>query len=160
MTPSKATNANAIRADLIAPCGMNCRLCRAYTREKKPCNGCRGDDGDKPKTRVICRIKTCEVLRQGKSRYCFRCARFPCDAMNHLDERYRTRYGMSMIKNLLYIKKYGIRRFLCNEQEKWACPACGQLLCVHKPECLFCGRKRRRVAVLSRQTKSSARRSE
>ena len=30
--------------DLIAPCGMNCSLCRAYGRERKPCPGCRGDD--------------------------------------------------------------------------------------------------------------------
>jgi len=25
---------------LIAPCGMNCRLCMAYQRDKKQCKGC------------------------------------------------------------------------------------------------------------------------
>jgi len=124
---------------LIAPCGMNCRLCRAFTREKSPCNGCRGDDRAKPKTRVICRIKTCEKIRKDKIKYCCKCDRFPCDWLNHLDERYRTKHGMSMIENLMHIKNLGIRRFIRTEEEKWTCPQCGQLICVHKPQCLYCG---------------------
>ena len=130
---------NAIRTTLIAPCGMNCRLCSAYRRDKNACPGCRGDDSVKPKTRVTCRIKNCENMRQGKFRYCFSGDRFSCDRLNHLDERYRTRYGMSMIDNLVQIKKFGIRHFIRNEKERWACPGCGQLLCVHRPQCLFCG---------------------
>jgi hypothetical protein len=58
-----------------------------------------------------------------------------------LDERYRTKYGMSMIDNLVHIKKFGIRHFMRNEKERWACPECSQLLCVHKPQCLICGHK-------------------
>jgi Protein of unknown function (DUF3795) len=141
MTPVKSTMSDPIRTALIAPCGMNCRLCCAYTRDKKACPGCRGDDSVKPKTRVTCRIKNCEEIRQGKARYCFSCDRFPCDRLNHLDERYRTRYGMSMIDNLVHIKKFGIRHFMRNEKERWTCPECSQLLCVHKPQCLFCGHK-------------------
>jgi hypothetical protein len=26
---------------LVAPCGMNCGICRAYLREKNKCPGCR-----------------------------------------------------------------------------------------------------------------------
>jgi hypothetical protein len=47
---------------------------------------------------------------------------------------------MSMLDNLATIKALGIRRFLAAEKNKWPCPACGQLLCVHKPECLSCAR--------------------
>jgi hypothetical protein len=141
MTPIRSTETNNIRTTLIAPCGMNCRLCIAHTRAKNACPGCRGDDSNKPKTRVSCRIKTCDKIRQGKARYCFRCDTFPCDRLDHLDERYRTKYGMSMIDNLVHIKKSGIRYFIRSEKEKWTCPTCGQLLCVHKPQCLFCGHK-------------------
>lgn len=136
-----STKTNAIRTKLIAPCGMNCRLCCAYTRDKKACPGCRGDDSVKPKTRVTCRIKNCEMIGEGKARYCFSCNRFPCDSLNRLDERYRTKYGMSMIANLVRIKKSGIRRFMRDEMERWTCPGCSQLICVHKPQCVFCGHK-------------------
>ncbi len=131
---------NRIHATLIAPCGMNCCLCIAYSRDKKPCPGCRGDDNGEPKTRITCRIKTCAQLTRGEARHCCDCNAFPCDKLKHLDERYRTRYGMSMVQNLLCIKELGIRRFISNEKEKWACPACGQVLCVHRPQCLSCGR--------------------
>jgi hypothetical protein len=141
MMPNRPTKTNAIRTTLIAPCGMNCRLCCAYRRDKKACPGCRGDDSVKPKTRVRCLIKTCEKLDQGNVRYCFNCDTFPCDRLKHLDERYRTKYGMSMIDNLVHIKKFGIRQFIKNEKERWTCPECSQLLCVHKQLCLSCGHK-------------------
>jgi len=136
-----STKTNVIRTTLIAPCGMNCRLCCAHTRDKNACPGCRGDNSVKPKTRVTCQIKNCEKIRQDNARYCFSCDNFPCDRLNHLDERYRTKYGMSMIDNLVHIKKLGIRHFIRSEKEKWACPECRQLICVHKPQCFFCGHK-------------------
>ena len=125
--------------DLIAPCGLNCRLCRAYAREKNPCPGCRGDDAGKPKTRVICRIKTCEKIVSGEIQYCFDCGGFPCPPLARLDKRYRTRYGTSVIDNLLSIKKVGMRAFIENENRKWTCPVCGAMLCMHEPGCLSCG---------------------
>jgi rubrerythrin len=45
-----------------------------------------------------------------------------------------------MIENLSNIKKFGIRRFVKSENEKWRCLQCGEMLCVHKPECPSCGR--------------------
>lgn len=140
MMPVRSIKTNVVKTALIAPCGMNCRFCIAYTRDKNACPGCRGDDSVKTKTRVICRIKNCEKIGQGKAKYCFNCDGFPCDRLNHLDERYRTKYGMSMINNLVFIKKYGIRRFIGNEKRRWTCPECGELICVHKPQCLYCGR--------------------
>ena len=141
MTPDRSTKTNTIRTTLIAPCGMNCRLCLAYMREKKACPGCRGDDSVKSKTCVTCRIKNCEKIVQGRVRYCFSCDSFPCARLNHLDKRYRTKYGMSMIENLEHIRKFGIKHFVQMEREKWACPECGEIPCVHKPQCLSCQHK-------------------
>ena len=76
-----------------------------------------------------------------KATYCFSCDSFPCTNLSHLDKRYRTKYGMSMIDNLKYIERHGIRNLTRNEKERWACPSCGQLICVHKPQCPSCGRK-------------------
>lgn len=139
MTPRRPTKTNAIPTTLIAPCGMNCRLCRAYTRDKKPCPGCRGDDAHKSKSCVECRIKNCENIVKDGLKYCFSCAGYPCARLKRLDKRYRTKYGMSMIDNLETIKNRGIRQFVRNEKEKWACPGCGEAICVHKLQCLYCG---------------------
>lgn len=130
-----------MRLSLIAPCGMNCRLCRAYIREPNACPGCRADDADKPKTRLVCRIKTCERIANGRARYCSGCDEFPCNSLAQLDKRYRTKYGLSMIENLNNMRDIGIRSFVQNEKQKWACPACGNMICVHVPQCLSCGRK-------------------
>jgi hypothetical protein len=131
---------DGISATLIAPCGMNCRLCMAYGRDKNPCPGCRADDGGKAKTVVTCRIKNCEKIARRKARYCLGCDTFPCARLKHLDKRYRTKYGMSMIENLTHIQEIGVRRFVTREREKWACPTCGEILCVHRPQCLSYGR--------------------
>jgi hypothetical protein len=141
MMPERSKKTNAIRTTLIASCGMNCGLCSAYGRDKKACPGCRGDDSVKSKTRITCRIKNCEKIVQGRVNYCFGCDSFPCDRLNHLDKRYRTKYGMSMIDNLVNIKKVGIRQFIRNEKERWTCPECGEIICVHRPQCLSCEHK-------------------
>jgi hypothetical protein len=143
VTPSSPVRTQSIRLTLIAPCGMNCQLCRAYRRDKnvKTCAGCRGDDELKPTTCVTCRIKNCGQLVESGIRYCFSCAEFPCARLKHLDKRYRTRYGMSMIGNLESIRTLGLRQFVRAEQARWTCPECGDLICVHKPECLSCGYK-------------------
>lgn len=132
-----------IPVNLIAPCGMNCRLCWGYIREKNACPGCRvtgGQESQKSQSRSTCRIKNCEQITSGKIRYCSNCCdRFPCARLKQLDKRYRTRYGMSMIENLTMIENEGIRKFIRSEKQKWICPDCGEMICVHKPACLSCG---------------------
>ena len=137
----KQAKKRTIPATLIAPCGMNCILCHAYRREKNVCPGCRSDDRCKAKTRVTCKIKNCQILRNRRLTYCYRCESFPCAALNHLDDRYRTKYAMSMIDNLKSIEELGIRRFTRKEAERWACPECGAIICVHKENCIQCGHK-------------------
>lgn len=129
--------------NLIAPCGMNCSLCFAYQADKynlkkqginrKYCPGCipRGQNclhmGDR-----------CEALKVGKIRYCYTCASFPCKRLKALDKRYSTKYNMSMIENLVFIKTYGTAKFFAKEKEKWSCPSCGELICCHSGSCLNC----------------------
>jgi hypothetical protein len=136
-----SSKAHAITAALIAPCGMNCRLCRAYARDRQPCPGCRGSDRAKSKVRVACQIKNCEQLVNAGLTYCGECHACPCTRLQHLDARYRTKYGMSMIENLENIRESGIRHFLRAERERWACPECGAIICVHLPQCRSCGHK-------------------
>ena len=127
------------RTLLIAPCGINCGVCFAYLRTSSRCPGCRVDDPRKPKTRTGCRIKTC-ASRRGA--FCGGCAEFPCARLRHLDQRYRTKYGVSVIANLGRIAALGVRRFAVEEQKKWACTSCGATICMHRPACLACGRPR------------------
>ena len=127
---------------LIAACGMNCGVCRAYLREKNKCTGCRSSNTGKPTSRIKCEIKTCKVFKNGKAKFCFQCNNFPCDTLKHLDKRYRTKYNMSMIENLGNIKKAGIRKFLLNEKARWTCSNCGGTICVHNGFCSNCGKKK------------------
>ena len=111
-------------------------LSRIFKRSKA-CPGCRGDDSFKSKACIACRIKNCEKIVNGEVKYCFSCDGFPCARLNHLDKRYRTKYGMSMIDNLENIRQFGIRHFIRNEKERWTCPQCGEMICVHNPQCLL-----------------------
>jgi hypothetical protein len=120
MDPSRFDDA------LIAPCGMNCGVCRAYLRPKNPCHGCSDAEQNLPKSRMNCRMRLC-TERTG--RFCSDCAEFPCDRLKHLDRRYRTRYGMSEIENLECIRDHGMEKFLERERERWA--SVRGVLCVH-----------------------------
>lgn len=123
----------------IAPCGMNCRLCYAFTRDKNRCPGCFGPDDEKQVSCIHCSIKTCPELAKSGKKYCGSCAKFPCRRLKQLDKRYRTKYGMSMIENLEAIKDKGVREFVRSEKKRWACPSCKTILCVHREDCVVCG---------------------
>jgi len=128
---------------LIAPCGMNCSLCISYQFQEKDlnirgfkktyCKGCipRGENcthmGHK-----------CNLLAKGSVRFCFECGNFPCKALISLDKRYSTKYHMSMIENLKYIKEHGMEKFLGKEEEKWSCKECGEAKCCHNGLCMNC----------------------
>jgi len=80
----------------------------------------------------------CEVNRV---KYCYECKDFPCNALLHVDRRYRAHFRMSMIENLEFIKKNGIRRFLQKDTERWKCANCGGTICCHNGICFDCGLK-------------------
>ncbi|QRN83839.1 DUF3795 domain-containing protein [Chloroflexota bacterium] len=144
MQTTLSSNEENLRGDLIAPCGMNCALCVAYQFQqhdinqfgfhRKYCPGClpRGKNclhmGD-----------NCELLRDGRVRFCFECPDFPCKRLKTLDKRYRTKYHLSMIENLTHIRENGLSAFLMNEAMKWTCEKCNaSLICCHNGLCLTC----------------------
>jgi len=115
-----------ISRNLIAPCGMNCGVCKAFLREHNPCLGCRDFEQDKPKTIAQCYMRIC---RERAGKFCFDCAVFPCERLQHLDLRYRTKYGMSEIENLEFIRDNGIRKFVERERRRWISEK--GVFCVH-----------------------------
>lgn len=130
------------RKNLIAYCGMDCALCRSYQvnihklNEKgfhyKSCPGCnpRG---------LFCvhMADSCEIIGQGKVDYCFDCENFPCKRLKSLDKRYRDKYHMSMIDNLIMIRDNGMDAFI-ESQKRFECENCGELKTVHNGLCLNC----------------------
>ena len=130
-----------IRPFLIAPCGMNCAVCRAHLRKRNPCPGCNAANVNKSAHCIQCRIKNCRELKKTRSGLCLDCAQFPCVLLQHLDQRYRTKYGMSVIENLETIQSRGMNAFVKRERSRWKCSKCGEILCVHSEVCLSCGAK-------------------
>lgn len=128
---------------LIAPCGMNCSLCVAYQFREKDlnkkgfqrtyCPGCipRGKN-------CTHMADSCKLLAKGQVRFCFECESYPCKRLKLLDKRYRTKYHMSMIENLDFIKTNGAEKFLEMQAEKWKCSNCGGMICCHNGLCLEC----------------------
>lgn len=129
----------ALGPELIAPCGMNCGLCMAYLREKNTCEGCRAGDEGKAKSVLACTIRNCEIVRDNESGFCSDCARLPCPRLKRLDARYREKYRMSMLENLKAIREEGLSAFVEAQRERWTCPECGGVQCVHTAECIYCG---------------------
>lgn len=124
--------------DLIAPCGMNCRLCYGYIRTKNPCAGCNGPEAVKPKSCTNCKIVICEKRIANGWTNCAPCDKH-CRRLKDLDKRYREKYHMSMIDNLTLIREEGMETFLTDQEGRFTCPVCGEILCVHRKECPGCG---------------------
>jgi hypothetical protein len=119
--------------ELIAPCGMNCGLCKAYQREKNKCPGCK-------KRERNCTKRTCPKLIENKLRFCYECSIYPCTRLKKLDKKYQTNYQMSMIENLNYIRDNGMDKFIESEMKKWECPNCNGIICVHDKICYHCAK--------------------
>jgi len=126
--------------ELIAPCGMNCRICLGYfgytasgKRRKMKCIGC------KPRDKSCAFLKKyCKMLTKKEVDYCYECSDFPCSHLEKIDKGYRERYNMSMIENLEYIRDNGMDDFLKRQEKKYRCPVCGGVICVHNGICYSC----------------------
>ena len=124
---------------LIAPCGMNCNICKYFYREKNQCPGCRAEDELKLKGCRECIIVNCDQIKKKNAEFCFVCSDIPCKRLTNLDKRYSTKYHMSMLENLECIKDQGMDTFLEKETQKWKCPKCGGIVSCHGGMCLSCG---------------------
>ena len=129
--------------DLIAPCGMNCGICKAYLAysrgipykkgEVSHCTGCLA------RNKICAFIKRdCEKIRKKQIRFCYECAQMPCKELAKIDSYYIARYGMSMVKNLNVIREEGMDAFLKEQVEKYRCPNCGDVVSVHDGKCYAC----------------------
>ena len=133
-----------LKAELIAPCGMNCNVCSNYlalvndTKSKGVklpyCIGCRLQD---KKCSFVKR--KCKKILNHKVEFCYECSDFPCELFKKLVfKKYETLYRMNMIENLQYIREYGLAKFLEAEKKKWECPNCGKTICCHNGICYSC----------------------
>ena len=133
---------------LIAPCGMNCGICKAYLAYSRGvpkqrgkvthCTGCLPHNKN-------CFIKRgCKKLAKNVFRFCFECGAMPCKNLDRADRRYRKRYDMSMVENLRELKERGIEEFLRIQREKYKCPECGDVVSVHDGKCYACGHVKRK----------------
>ena len=133
-----------LNKELIAPCGMNCGICSSYLAHKNSiprkvvsnCIGCRARDKQCAFLKKKCRDDL--KLLKGEIEYCFECNYFPCEYLVKLDKSYRIKFGMSMIDNLNEIKKKGIDVFIENQENKYKCPKCNNLISVHSKKCFAC----------------------
>lgn len=95
---------------LFAPCGMNCLVCYKHCYHNKPCAGCSQNDTGKPEHCRKCKIKDC--VQEKSLNYCFECLDYPCKRLKYLEKSYQTRYGASLIDNSLFVKTYGLNKFM------------------------------------------------
>jgi len=129
-----------MRKELIAPCGMNCRICIGFfgytmsgKKRKMKCIGCN------PSGKSCAHLKKyCKKLAKKEIEYCYECKDFPCKQIQKLDDKYRKRFDYSTINNLNYIKENRMEKFLENQEKKYKCPKCGGIICVHNGNCYFC----------------------
>lgn len=98
----------------VGACGLGCVLCpRYYTEGKSKCDGC---GSAYSYAAVGCKFFRCCV--KGKNfETCAECNDFPCSTFEGADEYDSFLTHRKMISNLRFIKTFGIKKFL-NEQEK------------------------------------------
>ena len=138
---------NKFTPELVAPCGMNCAICRAYIAYTHDIPRLRGKitycSGCLPRAKNCYIKRGCKKLSKHQIQSCSECDTMPCEKLAHLDKRYSERYSMSMVENLKLLKAKGMDDFLKSQAEKYTCPNCGDVFCVHDSKCLACGYKRK-----------------
>ena len=94
--------------ELIAPCGINCGICKYYYREKNQCPGCRGPNENKSKSCIECIIVNCEEIKKSKSKLCYECSKIVNLPINKVQTTYNNR-SMETLKpeDLLHLFEQG-----------------------------------------------------
>ena len=139
-----------MKAELIAPCGLNCRVCKAICNDSDTkCVGCLGEGGYKYKHCMECAIVHCEKRKTLPDIYCDTCPDYPCEANRELQTRYTTAYPLyeSPRGNLQLLRTRGMAALLEREEAFWSCPDCGGVISVHDGVCEKCGKKYRKTPV-------------
>ena len=79
------------------------------------------------------------ILRKKQIEFCFECKDFPCANLKKLDQRHLRNDKVSLVDNLLRIKKIGAEQWLKEQKDKWSCTKCGGNICIIDKECYDCG---------------------
>ncbi len=128
--------------DLVAPCGMNCGVCRAYLAYSRGVPRKRGSvthcSGCLPRKKNCFIKRGCAQLSKNKVRFCYECEKMPCANVDRVDRRYRARYDTSLVGNLREIEENGMQAFLEAQTARFKCPACGDIVSVHDGKCYTC----------------------
>ncbi len=135
--------AEMFTASMIAPCGLDCSLCRHAHDDADPCLGCRGPEENKYTYCLEkCGIVRCERIRENRYEYCIECPDFPCEDVMEKETRYTEKYPLfeSPFQNLRDIQETGMERFLEKQRLKWTCKECGGVISVHTGVCTDCGK--------------------
>lgn len=134
---------NTFKAEMIAPCGLDCNICSQALDEQHPCPGCFGPKEQKPHfCAVVCGIVRCRKRSDNGYKYCNECPDYPCEDVMEKETRYTSTYPLreSPLENLSKIKDQGIYFFLEEERKQWSCNECGGIISVHTGRCSACGR--------------------
>ncbi len=77
--PARFSEGNMMfKADMVAPCGLDCNICSQALLEVDPCPGCSGSDENKPEFCArYCGIILCEQRRKNGYQYCDECPDYP-----------------------------------------------------------------------------------
>ena len=135
---------NMITAGMIAPCGLDCSLCKRALAETDPCPGCHGPNENKPECCAErCGIVLCAKRRENGYEYCDECPDYPCGDVMEKENRYTSQYPHreSPLENLRMIREKGMAAFLELERQQWTCPNCGRPFSVYDRNCPHCGGK-------------------
>ena len=130
--------------EMIAPCGLDCSLCRFAHAKEKPCLGCNVDSDSKPAFCASwCKIIPCEKRVKNGYEFCDECPDYPCEDMMERETRYTTAYPLkeSPMQNLKDIRTMGMEAFLEQQRKRFTCAKCGGPICIHNGICRDCGSK-------------------
>jgi predicted RNA-binding Zn-ribbon protein involved in translation (DUF1610 family) len=132
------------KPELVAPCGMDCNICKWYLAFSRGipkqkgkvshCAGCR------PREKNCAVKRECRKLRTGQLQFCYDCSDLPCKNIARLQKRYLEQYETSFLENLRTLKEKGMEIFLETQRIRFACPNCGDLVSVHDQKCYSCGK--------------------
>ena len=135
---------NLFTAAMVAPCGLDCSLCKRALAETDPCPGCHGPDENKPEfCSRKCGIILCRKRLENGYTFCDECPDYPCEYVREKETRYTSKYPLyeSPAENLRDIRKVGLECFLENQRSKWTCGECGEAVPVHTGICTGCGKQ-------------------
>jgi len=128
-------------AELIAPCGINCGLCRRYLANRNSikrirCRGC--IPGSVHCTYLFVNCSGINHSIEKNSVFCFECRQYPCPGLEIMDRRYQTQYGESVLNNLEKIRDVGVEAFPESQSDLHHCPYCGEMISMHNGRCFRC----------------------